>query len=418
MRCKKLFSAIKPTFVIFTLAFLLAFALVPAQGQKFKVLHTFHSGKGPQSPSGRLVLDAEGNVYGVAQGGTGICFSNTPCGTVYKVTNAGQLVWVYSFKGPGADGNEPDAGLLRDAKGNLFGVTLYGGVDTKICSDNFTRICGVVFKLDPSGKNETVLHRFKGGMDGMIPEALLAEDSSGNLYGTTIWGGSRYNDGVIFKVNQAGQYKVLFRFWGGGGDRPGLIQGAPGYLYGVDGSGRNYSGGLFEVDLATGKRSVLYQFGPGFDSVLLKDAAGNIYGTTARGGPLYSGIVGELTYSNGRWSYTVLYTFCSQNNCTDGELPSGGLVQDAAGNLYGTTVRGGSHVGTCGYDGCGVVFKLDTSGKETVLHSFTGGADGLAPDGGLVMDALGNIYGTAGYGGDLNCEPTYGGCGVVFKITP
>lgn len=408
-----------PTFVIFT-TLLLAFAPVPAQAQKFEVLHTFHSGKGPQGPSGALTLDQRGNMYGVAGGGTGICFSNTPCGTVYKMTNAGQLVWVYSFKGPGADGNEPDAGLLRDAKGNLFGVTLYGGVDTKTCSDNFTRICGVVFKLDPNGKKETVLHRFSGGRYGMIPEALLTEDSAGNLYGTTIWGGSRYNTGLIFKVDQARRFQVLHRFWGGG-DRAGLIQADPGYLYGLDVSTHAHEGGLFSIDVLTGKESLLYPFAPSLDSVLLKDASGNIYGTEARGGAQYSGTVDKLTYSNGRWSYAVLYTFCPQQYvCSDGQYPTTGpLVRDAAGNLYGTTYFGGEKGSNCNGVSCGVVFKLDTTGKETVLHAFSGGTDGAFPGGGLVMDAAGNLYGTTGQGGDFNCAfNAIKGCGVVFKITP
>jgi uncharacterized repeat protein (TIGR03803 family) len=414
----------------------LAFAVVGsqwAQAQTFKVLHTFHSGKGPQGPSGRLILDKEGNLYGVAGGGTGTCFSNSPCGTVFKMTKTGKWVWVYNFKGPGSDGNEPTGGLLRDATGNLFGVTLYGGVNTNACSSNVPRICGVVYKLDPTGRKETVLHKFTNNPDGMVPESLLIEDSAGNLYGTTLWGGIA-NDGVVFKVGQAGKYTVLYTFQGGvdgGTDRPGVIWGSPGNLFGVAGYGADNYGVLFEVDARTGTETVLYNFDgnpAGFGSVLIKDAAGNLYGTTEQGGNMKCtygagcGVVGELTpHSDGSWTASVLYTFCSlnNNNCADGAYPEmGPLVRDAAGNLYGTTYFGGAANCDGEYLGCGVVFKLDPNSKETILHTFTGGADGAFPWNGLTMDASGNLYGTAQAGGDLNCQPKYGGCGVVFKITP
>jgi uncharacterized repeat protein (TIGR03803 family) len=401
--------------------FLLSSVVVPTRAQTFTVLHAFHSGKGPQGPSGVLTLDQEGNLYGVAGGGTGTCFASNPCGTVYKMGKAGELIWVYSFKGPGTNGNGPTTGLLRDAKGNLFGVTEYGGINTKACDDNVQRICGVVFKLDSTGKKETVLHRFSGGLYGMVPEALLTEDSSGNLYGTTIWGGSPKNSGVVFKLDQAGRrYKVLYRFWGGR-DAAGLIRGPAGYLYGIDDVGSYGGPGFFQVDISTAKLSFLGSYGLLMDSVLLRDEAGNLYGTDSRGGQNYSGTIGKLTYASGTWSSTVLYTFCPQLYvCSDGQYPTiGPLVHDAAGNLYGTTISGGEKGSNCNGGTCGVVFKLDTSGTETVLHTFTGGSDGAFPDGGLVMDAAGKLYGTTGQGGDLNCAFNgIKGCGVVFKITP
>jgi uncharacterized repeat protein (TIGR03803 family) len=161
---------------------------------------------------------------------------------------------------------------------------------------------------------------------------------------------------------------------------------------------------------------------------VIKDAAGNLYGTTGLGGNLQvydcdgyegCGVVYKLSpNSNGTWTQTTLYEFCSQSNCTDGRAPGGGLVRDAAGNLYGTTSWGGSS--PCyENEGCGVIFKIDTAGHETVLHSFTGGADGAYPTAGLVMDASGNLYGVTDDGGDANCQvDQQQGCGVVFKITP
>jgi uncharacterized repeat protein (TIGR03803 family) len=115
---------------------------------------------------------------------------------------------------------------------------------------------------------------------------------------------------------------------------------------------------------------------------------------------------------------SVLYSFCSLRNCTDGEIPAGGpLVRDSRGTLYGTTDEGGTYRTGCNRGSCGVVFKLDSAGKETVLHNFSGRADGGVPVAGLVRDRAGNLYGTTFQGGDINCEPSYG-CGEVFQIIP
>jgi len=425
----------------FSIIFVLALAIIgkPAQAQKFEVLHTFRSGDGPQVPSGQLILDAEGNLYGVAGGGTGRCSFDEPCGTVFKMNKTGALVRVYSFKTPGSGGNEPFAGLLRDATGNLFGVTLYGGVNTKACSDNVDRICGVVFEVDPSGKKETVLHKFTNNPDGMVPESLLIDDSAGNLYGTTYMGGSG-GLGTVFKVNRAGEETVLFNFfsfYNAAFPYGGVVADSAGNLYGTTGYGGTYDcngggcGTVYELD-AGGDETVLYNFTGESDGYspwrsLTWDAAGNLYGVALYGGnetPICTGGEGCGTVyklspnSNGTWTETTLYEFCPGSSCTDGSRPNGPVIRDAAGNLYGTTSWGGSS--PC-YEnlGCGVVFKLDTAGHETVLHSFTGGADGKYPSAGLTMDASGSLYGVAGFGGDNNCK-LYGdtGCGVVFKIAP
>jgi uncharacterized repeat protein (TIGR03803 family) len=181
---------------------------------------------------------------------------------------------------------------------------------------------------------------------------------------------------------------------------------------------------VFKVD-GTGNETVLHTFGGSDgaypDSVLLFDSQGNLYGTTQGGGSSGEcangcGVVFELSPRNGPWEETVLYSFCPASGCTDGATPiAGPLVRDSAGNLYGTTYFGGAYCGS--NEGCGVVFKLDTAGTETVLHSFSGGADGAAPWGGLTSDSMGNLYGAASQGGDLKCQPGNGqGCGTVFKI--
>jgi uncharacterized repeat protein (TIGR03803 family) len=177
-----------------------------------------------------------------------------------------------------------------------------------------------------------------------------------------------------------------------------------------------------------GQETVLYAFGWGTDgafpsSGVIQDSAGNLYGEASLGGneQIYDcdgyegcGVIYELLpNANGSWAETVLYAF----NETDGEEPAGGLVRDATGNFYGTTFFGGEQGSNCNGT-CGIVFKLDPAGNETVLHTFTGGSDGAFPAGGLVMDGAGNLYGTTEQGGDFNCAfNQIKGCGVVFKIS-
>jgi uncharacterized repeat protein (TIGR03803 family) len=401
---------------------------VPAQAQTFKVLHTFH-GKDGSFPTGTLVRDSAGNIYSTTSGGgTGGC-DGYGCGTVFKMNNAGKEIWLYSFKG--ASQIDPTAGLLRDASGNLYGTTESGGKITKTCGGVQGGGCGTVFKVDKNGKR-TVLYKFEGfPRDGYFPAALLVEDGSGSLYGVTNEGGTS-NFGTVFEVEASGRETILHNFSGppsGGGDGAspsgGVIRDAAGNLYGVTGGGGAYGAGtVFELD-TTGKETLLYSFtggsdGGGPDSVLLLDSQGNLYGATADGGNSAvcgggCGTVFELSPGNG-WTETALYSFCSLEGCADGEKPVGGpLVRDPAGNIYGTTIFGGAYR-NCNGDACGVVFKLDTAGKETVLHSFTGGADGAFPVAGLSIDSSGNLYGTAWQGG-ATCFTSYT-CGVVFKITP
>src|ERR1035441_332430 len=174
---------------------------------------------------------------------------------------------------------------------------------------------------------------------------------------------------------------------------------------------------------ATAQEKVLHNFNNnGTDGTnpragLIFDAAGNLYGTTENGGTNGVGTVFELTpTAGGGWTETVLYSFCSQANCTDGYQPWAGLIFDAAGNLYGTTVYGGTADTTCSY--CGTVFELTPNGSggwtETVLHSFGDGTDGFYPSAGLIFDAAGNLYGTTAMGGTYD----YPWDGTVFELTP
>jgi uncharacterized repeat protein (TIGR03803 family) len=320
------------------------------------------------------------------------------------------FVLLHSFTG--ADGLTPVAGLIRDAGGNLYGTTRNGGA-----SGN-----GVVFKLSPTG-TETVLHNFAGyPTDGEIPLAELVRDVAGNLYGTTDSGGAS-GFGVVFKLSPNGTETVLHNFAGyptDGASPGGLVQDAAGNLYGTTREGGTGCkpggcGTVFELIRCSSAPSgydfkVLHNFngrdGGGPSRSLVRDAAGDLYGTASDGGTGSFGTVFKLSPTG---ALTVLHNFTGG---ADGQYPAAGLVRDGAGNLYGTTPGGG----TSGY---GVVFKLSPAGTETVLYSFTGGADGWGPGAGLLRDAAGNLYGTTVYGGGGNSNVcSTGGCGVVFKVSP
>jgi len=406
-----------------TLAIFLASFAVPPQShaQKFKVLHTFHGPDG-DSPLG-LVRDKKGNLYGETERGGVYDY-----GTVFKLDANGRRIWLHSFFS--TNGSLPLGGLLRDAAGNLFGATLYGG---GYCSTQQSG-CGTVFRLDRNGRKETLLHKFTGGLDGGDPANVVpVQDSAGDLYATTNYGGT--GCGVVFKVDQNRKETVLYAFrCGADGKYPlsGVIRDSAGNLYGTTEEGGDVScfndgcGTVYRVD-PKGTETVLYNFEMGsggwlpIDSLTM-DSAGNLYGTTIAGGSnkqncggFGCGTAFKLSpNSDGSWTETPLYIFCSKKNCADGAMPSGPLLRNQAGVLYGTTGEGGTS--TCYGNGCGVVFKLDTNGKETVLHSFTGGKDGFNPGSNLIMDQAGNLYGTTLQGGGTSCAA--GGCGVVFKITP
>jgi uncharacterized repeat protein (TIGR03803 family) len=383
-----------------------------AQGQTFTVLHSFMGGTDGEGPYGGVVRDAAGNLYGTTEyGGGNTCFGGDSCGTVFKVDTTGKETVLHSFTG-GADGAYPLAGLILDAAGNLYGTTEYGG--NLACNSGVG--CGTVFKMDPAGK-ETVLYAFTRGVDGAgKPIAAVIRDAAGSLYGTTSQGGP-FSSGTVFKVDTTGSETVLYTFTGGRGGTDGyypdgaLIRDAAGNLYGTTQLGGNYSfGTVFKLD-STGKETVLYRFRGGSSGDqpvggVIMDKAGNLYGATQGGGYYFDGTVFKL---NPVGNKTVLYHFGSGE---DGSLPVAGVIADTAGNLYGTTAYGGDF-------NSGTVFKLDKTGKETVLYNFTGGADGALPVAGLVRDAAGNLYGTAYFGGDSgsNCSGV-GGCGVVFKIAP
>jgi len=375
-----------------------------AQAQTYQVLHTFTGADGA-NPQADLFQDTNGDLYGTTfYGGT---FNS---GTVFKLSKAGKETVLYNFCSATncTDGLHPTAGVIRDTKGNFYGTTFEGG-----CGQ------GVVFKLSKTSK-ETVLHCFAGyPLDGDYPVADLIQDAKGNLFGTTAQGGSS-NFGTVFELGKAGE-TVLYNFTegkDGGEPLDGVIRDDLGNFYGTTyAGGSNGDGVVFKLS-KTGKETVLHSFTSGSDGMypnagLVKDWQGNLYGTTLYGGTTGNGTVFKLSKAG---KETVLYRFCAQSDCADGANPYSVLIQDASGNLFGTTAHGGG-LGCGRFFGCGVVFKLDTAGKETVLYTFTGGADGANPLAGLIQDRTGNLYGTTEFGGNLSCNPPYG-CGVVFKLTP
>jgi len=366
------------------------FAPVLGQGQTYteRVLYSFAGGADGANPLAGLVRDATGNLYGTPDDG-----GTHSHGTVFKVSANGTEIVLHSFTG-GADGGNPDAGLIRDTAGNLYGTTADGG------AHNY----GTVFEVS-AGVMERVLDSFTGtGGDGAYPFADLVRDAAANLYGTTVGGGT-HNAGTVFKVDPTGKETVLYSFTGGADGRnpyAGFVLDAAGNLYGTTKyGGASGAGTVFKVDIK-GKETVLHNFSGGADGEypsagLVRDAAGNLYGTTAGGGASGDGTVYKVGTTG---KEAVLYSF---RGGVDGEYPYAGLIQDAAGNLYGTTSYGGA-------SGAGTIYKVDTTGKETVLYGFGGGANGASPQAGLVQDAVGNLYGTTKYGGAS-------GAGTVFELS-
>jgi len=396
--------------ILFAISLAISLISMPlAQAQTFTVLHEFGSPGDGAEPASGVIVDSSGNVYGVTLNGGSFNY-----GIVFSLDAAGNENVLHSFMG--GDGLSPDGGLFLDGAGNIYGTTANGGTpEAGGCAHG----CGTVFKRDAAG-NQTELYAFTGKTDGGGPDAALIRDAAGNFYGTGSIGGSQSSFGagcgVIFKLDAANQESVLYSFMDGtDGKYPhGLVADPSGNLYGATYDGGTYGkGGVFEVD-PVGTLTVLHSFTGGADSdnptgLLVRDESGNLYGTTNSG--LFNapgfGIVYKLEPSG---KLKVLHSF---TEAADGEYPTS-LLRDAAGNLYGVTLGGGTG-SRCYYGSCGTVFKLDTSGNKTVLHNFTG-SDGQLPIS-LSMDKAGNLYGTTLGGGKGSQCSYYKGCGVVFKLT-
>jgi uncharacterized repeat protein (TIGR03803 family) len=367
-------------------------------------LYTFTGeNDGGFQPNGGLLLTDQG-IYGTTVDG-----GKNKAGVVYRFDSSGHFSVVYDFLG-GNNGGSPLTGLVRDGHGNMYVGT--GGGNGR-CGGG----CGTVFKLNPSGQG-SVLHSFDIN-DGWGPVGIVV-DPAGNVYGATEDGGAT-DGGALFKIDPAGDEKLLFSFPNGTfGIDPasGVIAGGNRYLYGTTNYGGTGGGGLGRWGVVysispTGAYNVLYGFSGQADGgqpgALIADSVGNLYGTAYYGGVFGYGAVFRVDLLGNE---TVLYSF---KGTGDGAQPLGaGLAMDALGNLYGTTLSGA--VGPCLSGRCGVVFKLAPDGSETVLHNFTGGADGLTASSAPVLvaqgdDAQGNLYGTTLDGGAYNQ-------GLIYKIDP
>jgi uncharacterized repeat protein (TIGR03803 family) len=319
---------------------------------------------------------------------------------------------LYSFTG-GADGANPYyAGVIFDASGNLYGTTAGGGASS----------LGTVFELTRNGSewNEKVLYSFAGGADGASPYAGLVFDAAGDLYGTTYYGGS-YDDGTVFELihGSTGEWteKVIYTFDETNGDAPvgGLISDREGNLYGVtEGGGDSHAGVAYKlVPTSDGSWNgeTLYSFAGGADGSgpyaerLVFDRKGNLHGTTNGGGAFQAGTVFQLSRGTaGSWKETVLYSF---DPSVEGN-PTSGLIFDGKENLYGTCSNGN------GETTVGAVFKLSPQPNgEWSEHNlvFFDRTNGEFPEGSLLGDSAGNLYGTTWLGGADNM-------GVVFEIIP
>jgi uncharacterized repeat protein (TIGR03803 family) len=365
-----------------------------AAAQTFKVLHSFTPGVDGVVPIAALSPDSAGNLIGTTQFGGAYGY-----GVVYRLSPKGNETVIHSFAGPPLDGGYPQSGVVFSGDA-YYGTTVNGGAQSVGAAS-----LGAVYRVDGEG-NETVVYSFMGGTDGVFPIASLIHDSAGNLFGTTEGGGAYLQFGTVFKLDPAGNETVLHSFGAGDGAYPlgTLLLDPTGDLFGTALSGGlNDMGVVFKFDSA-GNYSIVHNFSsarsdgafpvPG----LVRDKAGNLYGTTRGGGAELYGTVFSIDPAG---HGALIYSF---SGGADGRDPEGGMIVDDAGNLYGTTFSGGDY-------GYGTVFKIDSTGNETVLHSFTGGADGANPYAGLVRDGTGNLYGTTGYGGAF-------GLGVVFEVVP
>jgi len=335
---------------------------------------------------------------------------------------------LHRFPGANGDGATPQAPLAVDVAGNLYGTTYYGGENKDCQGFNHVYVgCGIAFELSPpmssgGGWTESVIYTFTGP-DGAYPNGGLVFDSAGNLYGVTAGGGST-GYGVVYELSPPGSSgewteTVLYSFGFGLGNPSGtLVFDQAGNLYG-ESSAYLYCGIVFQLAPSQGgtwTENVLYSFQGKTDGCepsggLIFDHAGNLYGVTTP--DLGSGNVFKLSPSSGgSWTETTLHTF---QGLGDGSYPVGPLTI-SKGALYGTTTQGGNS--GCSGNGCGVVYQLLPGGQYQIIHHFLANTtDGSRPEAGMIADPSGNLYGTASQGGGSPyCG--YTGCGAVYELSP
>jgi hypothetical protein len=449
---------------------LVVFALLSASAPaewKEKVLYSFHGGSDGATPAGGVVFDQHGNLYGATADGGSSCPA-PGCGTVFQLVAPAKKgdPWtetiLHMFNGK--DGTQPTGGLLIDSNGNLYGVTGYGGSGG--CQLQGSTVgCGLVYELSPPAKKggawtATMVYSFQGGEDGQYPTGALVFDTAGNLYGATIYGGGFQGTcnapfylycGTVFELSpptkKGGKWKekVLHSFKGvksgqdsGDGASPngGLVLDNTGAIYGTTYFGGNNKKGICEGGVAGTGCGIVYRLSPpvskggpwtkkvlhlfnaqdGSNSAagVVFDGSGNLYGTTSFGPPNGFGLVFELKKPSGKshsWTEKVLCLFNDGNN---GAYPIAGLVFDTSGDLYGTTSGGAQFRGD--------VIRLKPPRQKgadwipSVLYGFMGSPNAAHPASSLVLDKAGDLFGTTQWGGaGQSCQ---GGCGAVFQVAP
>jgi uncharacterized repeat protein (TIGR03803 family) len=362
-------------FRLFPILMVCAAFLQSAPAQTFTTVVTFTGSNGDQS-WGVIVQGKDGNFYGTTrQGGDLTCAPPYGCGTVFKMTPSGTLTVLHNFES--TDGIHPEAGLVQGSDGNFYGTTVGGG--TIACNS----ICGTLFKITPAG-DLTTLYNFcslTNCADGAQPESALVTGSDGNFYGTTTVGGDAscnppYGCGTIFMITPTGSLITLHAFTGADGSIPDapLMLAKDGNFYGTTFShgANNVNGGTVYKMTPAGDMTTLYSFcaqsnctdGAAPSAGLVEGGDGSLYGTTSNGGnpdcapPVGCGTVFKISTAAG--AISTLHIFCTQANCADGSNPFAGLVLCSDGNFYGTTTTGGNT--GCNY-GCGTAFSITPAGR-------------------------------------------------------
>ena len=394
------------------------------------ILYSFTGNKTLGSPLS-LTFDASGNMFGTTEFGPigGNCiYEGDGCGGVFELQPGSNGQWtettLYNFETEST--SVFPSTLVIDSQGNLYGTTYYGGPTSQTCYQG----CGTVFEVSPSGNGQwtaTTLYDFQGGSDGYEPSLFFGLVLvGGNLYGTTMAGGTTNLSGTVFSLTPQGsssQLNTIYSFSFSDGNLPstGLVGDGNGNLFGTGFGGAHDEGSVFEMSPTSSggwTEKLIYSFSGSYAgssvglSALISDPFGNFYGTTVYSAAGY-GTVFELSpSSSGTWTATTLYSFTGAG---DGASPQAGLVFDSSGNLYGTTHDGGSK-------NLGTIFELSRQSngqwKKTVRYNFVGAPfDGEFPAASLIMDQAGNFYGTTTAGGSsTNCGSS--GCGTVFEFSP
>ena len=430
--------------IAFAVTIIFLFAAAYGAAQTEKILYSFNDSANDGSdgirPEGGVTFDSAGNLYGTTTfGGTGTCILDAEvpgCGTIFELI-PGSGMWtekiLHNFQRNGQDGQEPsNTYLIFDAAGNLYGTTPVGGTSLDCpTNDAGTSGCGTLFELVHKSTGwgiVKILHSFDGtnkGIDGIYPAGTLLFDSAGRIYGTTENGGTSSIGplGIAYRMSPAPVGEWIFHNFPHGstdGKAPsgGLVADGSDNLYGVANGGGKYGSGAIYEFVFTGNtwvEKVIYSFGAEANDAtnpsgtLVFDGHGNLYGV-ADGGAYNKGAVFELSAgTGGAWSEKVLHSF----DGTDGTSLNGNLLRDSSGNLYGTAQFGG--LAQCN-GGCGLVFELSPQSggvwtEKTVYSFVNNGADGIYPWSGLTADSSGNLYGVTQNGG------TYGN-GTVYEITP